>query len=54
LGESRNIGIRASKGNFVLFLDSDDYFKENDSLQTINMYLQQNSYSLDILSFSAS
>jgi glycosyltransferase involved in cell wall biosynthesis len=51
LGPSRNVGINNTTGQFILFLDSDDYL-EIEALNLINQYLSQHSYNLDILSFS--
>ena len=35
LAETRNVGIRASKGDWLLFVDSDDFIR-NDTLAIIN------------------
>ncbi len=40
-GESRNIGIKNSKGNFIAFIDADDIWK-NDKLENQLNYMIQN------------
>ena len=50
LGGARNSGIYKAKGAYVLFLDSDDYLKEN-ALKNILYYAIE--YDLDILEFGA-
>ena len=39
----RNIGIRISKGKYIAFLDSDDYWEPNKLSTQIN-YIKKNSY----------
>lgn len=34
-GKARNAGIDTAKGEFIIFLDSDDYYPENDILETL-------------------
>ena len=45
-GGSRNYGVREAKGEYILFIDADDYFHP-DSLQTVVEYQKNNR--LDIL-----
>ena len=40
-GIARNNGIKFSKGDFISFLDSDDYY-ENDYFETINQIIRNN------------
>ena len=35
-GGSRNKGLEIAKGEYIIFLDADDYLAENDTLQKIN------------------
>lgn len=48
LGGARNAGIQHANGEFLFFLDSDDYIPST-ALEEVNHYLQN--YSLDILAF---
>jgi glycosyltransferase involved in cell wall biosynthesis len=41
LSEARNIGVRKAKGDYIIFLDSDDYI-EKDLLKKINKSLDNN------------
>ena len=50
LGYTRNIGLNMAKGEYVFFLDSDDYISE-DMLETCYNYASKNE--LDILLFDA-
>ena len=44
---ARNIGIKKSKGNFISFQDSDDYFYPNKLELQLKNLINQNSISLD-------
>ena len=46
---ARNEGIKLAKGNYLLFIDSDDWIKK-DALQTVYDTLQKNE--VDLLSFN--
>ncbi len=43
-GESRNIGIKKSKGELIAFLDSDDYWKKNKLMHQVK-FMKKNSAS---------
>ena len=48
-GLARNEGLNVAKGEYVLFLDSDDTFLHTEALAMLNMALKDSN--LDILSF---
>ena len=50
LGGARNTGIKEAKGNYLFFLDSDDFLKPNKIQKIIQTALD---YKLDILEFGA-
>lgn len=41
LGEARNTGIRNASGEFVIFIDSDDFWVSSDKLQKIDTFLKE-------------
>lgn len=48
LGDARNYGINVSQGDYLMFIDSDDYLKENCLSEMMNKIEDEN---LDILVF---
>jgi glycosyltransferase involved in cell wall biosynthesis len=46
-GKSRNNGVELSKGNFIAFLDSDDYWHEDKLMEQISIF--KNNYVLDLV-----
>lgn len=46
ISKSRNLGISESKGEYIMFLDSDDYMENN---MLYDMYIKAKSESLDIV-----
>lgn len=49
LGGARNTGVLASKGEYLLFVDSDDYIQKN-TLEVLSKYVENNQY--DLLEFN--
>lgn len=49
--EARNVGIKAAKSDYIVFIDSDDYIR-HDMVEKLTEEIKKNSY--DILFFSAS
>ena len=50
-GNSRNIGIENSKGNFIAFLDADDTWKNDKLIKQIN-FMKINNYEVSHTSYS--
>ncbi len=47
LADTRNIGIDKAKGEYIMFVDSDDYI-EKDLLKNLNKYMKDN---IDVIKF---
>lgn len=41
LSDARNVGQREATGDYVVFVDSDDFWRDNNCLQKINMVLKE-------------
>ena len=50
-GESRNIGIKKSNGEYICFIDADDLWKKNKLKDQIN-FMKKNNYSASHTSYS--
>ena len=48
---ARNIGIRSAKGNYLLFIDADDYL-DIDALKMLNNILSENHYDMILFGFT--
>ena len=49
LSEARNTGIDFSKGEYVIFLDGDDWWRDNNALSDLNKIIQEDT--VDIVQF---
>lgn len=43
-GGGRNLGVSQAKGDYIVFIDSDDWFKENNFLEVLNKHIIDNNY----------
>lgn len=51
LSDTRNFGIKESKGEYLIFLDSDDFYNDNTFFEAINEKISKNK-DVDLISFS--
>lgn len=51
LSDARNVGIASATGDYLVCLDSDDYWKDESSLASIVEVLQGNNCEVDIIMF---
>lgn len=50
---ARNVGIEVAKGDYLLFIDADDFLRDNDSLERIVSYAQSKNFP-DVVGFNIS
>lgn len=50
-GGSRNVGIKNAKGEYIVFLDADDYFADNNVLEKIDENIGNEQYDMIYLGF---
>lgn len=43
-GGTRNAGVRKAKGEYILFIDCDDYFYRDDAFETIAKIIEKDNY----------
>lgn len=41
LSDARNFGIKAASGKYIIFIDSDDYWDDNDALEKLKKIIQK-------------
>lgn len=50
-GGSRNRGLEIAQGDYIVFLDADDYFAENDTLEKISNVIEKDTPDIVYLGF---
>ena len=50
-GEARNLGLKSTKEEYIIFIDSDDCFYGTNSIKTLYDQINSNNYDLIISDF---
>lgn len=51
--EARNFGINKAKGTWIMFLDSDDFWDDNEALEKVYKLLENKQFGADVVLFQA-
>ena len=52
LSDARNVGLEAATGDYIIFVDSDDYWKDSNVLKSLYNILEDNQFKLDFINFN--
>lgn len=52
LSDARNVGLDAATGDYIIFVDSDDYWKDSNVLKSLYNILEDNQFKLDFINFN--
>lgn len=52
LSDARNVGLKEATGEYVIFVDSDDFWKDKKTLECIDGYLLKRDSKIDFINFN--